>query len=131
MTPGPEVRPAPCSTCPYRRDVPSGVWHWDEYEKLRLYDEPTYNQPAQGFRCHCSPDSYCHGWAVVHSARGHDRALLALRLHPPSGIPSAAVELFSSGHEAADHGQRDYESPSPAAIVTARRLVDRHPHITG
>ena len=30
-----EVRSQPCSSCPYRKDVPSGVWAHHEYEKLR------------------------------------------------------------------------------------------------
>ena len=32
------VRPKPCASCPYRCDVPSGVWHPDEYAKLEVYD---------------------------------------------------------------------------------------------
>lgn len=24
----------PCGTCPYRRDVPAGIWHGEEYAKL-------------------------------------------------------------------------------------------------
>lgn len=29
-----KCRTEPCETCPYRRDVPSGVWSADEYRKL-------------------------------------------------------------------------------------------------
>lgn len=28
-------RKTPCASCPYRKDVPSGVWEASEYEKLR------------------------------------------------------------------------------------------------
>lgn len=44
------VRTEPCSSCPYRRDVPSGVWHREEYEKLLQYDDSTEILPA--FMCH-------------------------------------------------------------------------------
>ena len=43
------VRPpakSPCGSCPYRQDVPSGVWAASEYEKLPAYDAPeTFMQP--------------------------------------------------------------------------------------
>lgn len=48
---GPPSR-CPCASCPYRRDVPSGVWAPEEYEKLRRYDAPTMEQPPQVFLCH-------------------------------------------------------------------------------
>ncbi|WP_336794377.1 DUF6283 family protein [Gordonia malaquae] len=44
--------PRPCESCPYRRDVPSGVWAESEYEKLRAYDAPTGEQPVRLFLCH-------------------------------------------------------------------------------
>ena len=83
-----------------------------EYEKLRDYDEPTGYQPFAVFACHATPEHLCHGWAVVHSNRGHEYDLLALRLHGNPSIPEAAVPLFDSGNEAADHGQADNEAPS-------------------
>lgn len=121
------VRSNPCTACPYRQDVPSGVWRHDEYEKLRPYDNETHAQPPAAFRCHASPDSYCHGWAVTHTNRGHEHDLLALRLQPPlGGIPIPQIPLFSSGNAAADHGQRDIENPSPIAIELAKRIVRKH-----
>jgi hypothetical protein len=30
--------PKPCESCPYRKDVPSGVWSEGEYRKLPQYD---------------------------------------------------------------------------------------------
>lgn len=44
--------PSPCSSCPYRRDVPSGLWGANEYAKLRDYDNPTWAQPPGIFQCH-------------------------------------------------------------------------------
>lgn len=124
------VRSLPCSVCPYRRDCPQGVWGSEEYDKLRPYDAETWGQPTAGFRCHATPDHYCHGWAVVHMSRGHEFELLALRIRwPDGGIPTAgAVSLFGSGGEAAEHGQT---APSAAAIAAMQRLVRKYPHIAG
>lgn len=35
------ARREPCSACPYRVDVPAGVWAREEYDKLDPYDLPT------------------------------------------------------------------------------------------
>lgn len=120
-----EIRTAPCSACPYRCDVPSGVWAAEEYDKLRLFDAPTPFQPARGFMCHATPDHFCHGWAVVHEAHsGHE--LLALRFAGAPPIPEPTVPLFSSGCEAANHGQRDVNEPTDAAREVAARLVRKY-----
>lgn len=124
------VRPQPCLACPYRLDCPSGVWAHEEYEKLRRYDAPTWAQPTNGFSCHASPDHYCHGWAVVHSSRGHEFELLALRIHwPGDGVPTSTVPLFASGDAAADHGQAEMATPSADAVEVMQRLVRKYPHI--
>ena len=53
------VRKRPCPSCPYRRDVPSGIWHESEYAKLPQFDGPTQDQLAAGafalFHCHSQP----------------------------------------------------------------------------
>jgi len=122
-----EIRARPCSACPYRRDVPSGVWAPEEYDKLRPYDEPTMGQPAAGFACHATPEFYCHGWAVVHSARDHAFELLALRFDrhgwPP---PDSGVPMFGSAAEAADWGQRDADDPDEAAQLAMDKLTRQH-----
>lgn len=122
------VRREPCSACPYRRDVASGVWAPEEYEKLEAYDGETWEQPTVPFACHATPEHYCHGWAVV---GGYD--LLALRLRAARGenikIPEAAVPLFSSGTEAAEHGRREIEQPGEMARETIQRLARKHPRL--
>ena len=124
------VRSQPCSSCPYRQDVPSGVWSFDEYEKLRDYDNETFDQPFAVFACHATPEHLCHGWAVVHTNRGNEYDLIALRIWPPSGgVPEAAVALFESGNDAADHGQAAIDDPDPAAIATQRRLMKKYPRL--
>ena len=111
-----EVRPKPCQACPYRKDVPSGVWASDEYDKLRSFDLPTAEQPFNGFACHSTPQMYCNGWAIVHTSRGHEYDLISLRFSPCE-IPAPVVELFDSGNAAADHGQREIEAPSTEALA--------------
>jgi hypothetical protein len=124
-----EVRVRPCSACPYRCDVASGVWHPDEYEKIRPYDNETFDQPPQAFACHASPEFHCHGWAVVHMNRGHAYELMALRLRPVD-IPEPTVPLFSSAAAAADHGQADAEHPGEHAVRTINKLVRRHTRLS-
>lgn len=124
------IRGEPCSACPYRCDVPSGVWATEEYDKLPPYDAETFNQPTAAFACHATPDHLCHGWAVVH---GWD--LLGLRLyaanHPDVDctLPRQVVPLFASGREAAEHGKRDIDGPSSGALRTQTRLIRKHPRL--
>ncbi|MEU1525350.1 DUF6283 family protein [Nocardia rhamnosiphila] len=128
--------PRPCSSCPYRRDVPSGVWHGQEYDKLREYDREMPKQPVALFQCHqTDADSdlrrLCAGWAGCHGDN-----LLALRLALIQQRISLAVfeatigyrsptPLFASGAEAAEHGQRDIESPGPGAVHAMSKISRR------
>lgn len=131
--------PRPCASCPYRRDVPSGVWHPDEYAKLPDYDEPTPFQPTGVFLCHQVNGRACAGWAGCHDMTHN----LAIRLAESTGdiTPDDAdelrdyttdVELFATGREAAEHGMRDVEHPTPDAVrtlhkITRRRATTTHP----
>lgn len=113
------IRPQPCAYCPYRADVPSGVWHEEEYRKLAAYDAATYAQPRAPFMCHEKSGCICSGWAQVHENRPGCE-LLALRLaeirHGRIVLPAATVPLFASGTEAATHGMRDIDTPSANAL---------------
>lgn len=128
-----KVRAMPCMACPYRRDVPSGIWARHEYDKLREYDRITPAQPFGKFACHASPEALCHGWAVVHMSRGHEYELVALRIRgigeAPAVIPQVVVPLFDSGNEAADHGVRDIDNPSERAREFTRDLMAKHPRL--
>ncbi|MET9611698.1 DUF6283 family protein [Kitasatospora indigofera] len=126
--------PRPCDSCPYRRDVPSGIWAAEEYEKLRAYDAPTAEQPARTFRCHQSDaDSeagrVCAGWAGCHG-----ETLLAPRIALLTGDIDAPtfdavitytspVPLFSSGAEAANHGRADIDRPGPDADRLINKII--------
>lgn len=123
------IRPAPCEACPYRKDVPSGIWAPHEYMKLHDYDKPTHEQPPASFACHAGPDQMCHGWAVVHSNRGHENQLLALRIRGITVVPKAAVPLFKSGTDAAVHGLRDVRRPKKAARDMMDKLLGKHPRL--
>lgn len=126
-----KIRGEPCSACPYRRDVPSGLWAAEEYLKLVDYEGETWEQPAMAFRCHATSDFLCHGWAVV---GGYD--LLGLRVDALVSkdtveIPEARFPLFSSHHEAAMHGLRQIQRPSRAAKDMIDHLVRKYPRLRG
>lgn len=136
-----EVRgpaPRPCQSCPYRRDVPSGVWAASEYAKLGAYDRDTAAQPAEMFLCHQNPPEsaqsrLCAGWVGCHGDQ-----LLALRLAgarrdlPPEVVRAAMnyispVPLFESGAAAARHGVRDLVAPGQPASAVIDAIVRRRP----
>jgi hypothetical protein len=121
--------PRPCASCPYRRDVPSGVWHREEYAKLRRYDAPTGEQPPGVFLCHTAPGRVCAGWAGCHDGVH----LLALRFALMLGTMTAddvdatidyvsPVPLFSSGAQAADHGEAEIADPSVSAVKAMAKI---------
>ncbi|MFF0509061.1 DUF6283 family protein [Streptomyces fimicarius] len=123
----------PCESCPYRRDVPAGIWTSEEYAKLRRYDADTPDQPTGLFQCHqadagSAARRVCGGWAGCHEGE----ELLALRLALLDGRIDAAtyravveyvpsVPLFSSGSEAAAHGKAGVGAPDEKA----RHLINK------
>ena len=124
-------RNRPCSSCPYRRDCPSGVWAEEEYRKLLAYDGDTNEQVSKRafgvFCCHQGTSEICAGWAAVHG----DYDCLALRvaasMDPAVDVKAVLdyttdVPLWPSGTAAAEHGLRDIENTSPAARETVRKI---------
>jgi Family of unknown function (DUF6283) len=115
----------PCASCPYRKDVPSGIWSKHEYDKLPAYDgdllEQAFNHATAVFLCHQRDGHLCAGWVAAH---GPDN-LLALRfdraVHPSVFDYTTDVPVFKSGAEARDHGLRDLEQPGKKA----QRLVNK------
>ncbi len=126
------VAKAPCKSCPYRCDVPSGIWHESEYAKLPGYDGEILEQLKADvgalFLCHQQDGNLCAGWLATHGAQN----LLAMRLHGARVSPDAwdyesPVAVFDSGAEASNHGRAEIPSPGPRAQRTISRLVrDRH-----
>jgi hypothetical protein len=131
--------PRPCASCPYRVDVPSGIWHEDEYAKLPAYDEDTMSQPTGVFLCHQVNGRACAGWAGCHDTT-HSLALRVAisvgRVDEPTVDAiidyTTDVPLFSTGREAAEHGMQHIENPTPDAMrtmdkITRRRATTTHP----
>jgi len=123
-------RKRPCASCPYRQNVPSGVWHPEEYLKLPEYDgeiheQVQHEQALKEFHCHQGDGTVCSGWL------GHREPtdLLAVRLGIARGSldPSCAtytteVPLFPSGRAAAEHGMREVEAPSDEAVEVIEKI---------
>lgn len=121
MVRGPAARP--CGTCPYRLDVPSGIWDASEYEKLPAYDRETGEQPIDMFQCHQhdagDPEArICAGWIGCHGDQ-----LLALRiwitlgrLDPDVLDYTTPTPLHPTGAAAAAHGMAEIHRPNAAAV---------------
>jgi hypothetical protein len=120
----------PCGSCPYRQDVPSGVWHAEEYAKLPPFDNDTASQPMGLFLCHQQDGRICAGWAGCHDmSRTLSVRLAASMGHLPDGVLDALLDystevpLWSSGAEAAAHGLAEVEAPSREALRKIDKLV--------
>ncbi|MEV0360670.1 DUF6283 family protein [Nocardia sp. NPDC050697] len=128
--------PKPCTSCPYRSDVPSGIWHPSEYDKLSDYDRPLEEQPQRLFLCHqndadSARSRMCAGWVGCH---GPDILGLAIALisndishttYHAARDYTSPVPLFGSGAEAAAHGRTDLECPGPAAQRAITKITTR------
>ena len=125
------IQRSPCKSCPYRKDVPSGVWHASEYGKLIPYDKDTFEQPMRVFMCHQQDGSLCRGWLDCHGDQ-----LLALRLGLSMGTLDAdavnnalcegpATPVFASGQEAASHGLAQVQRPTKKARAVIDTLFRR------
>lgn len=124
----------PCGSCPYRRDVPSGIWAAHEYDKLPEYDGPTPRQSPNLFMCHQQDGHLCGGWLACHDPN----ELLAIRFQTrlPGGEvdPSVLdyktdVPVFASGAEARAHGLKDLECPQAKARRMMKGLVRKREQV--
>lgn len=115
------INRSPCTSCPYRKDVPSGIWGSEEYDKIVRYDSPTYAQPPKLFMCHQVDGSLCRGWLDCHG-----RELLAIRIAISMKTVSVDdalqaldeepfVPVFSNASEAARHGRKSINKPGKKA----------------
>jgi hypothetical protein len=121
------VAGSPCTSCPYRRDTPPGVWHAEEYAKLPLYDT---NEELATFLCHHSPDSgvdtACRGWLTVHRESVAVRlAMLRGSVTPDEVYADVRESLYASGAEAATAGSSGIEKPSVKAAKIIQRLMNQ------
>ena len=122
----------PCASCPYRKDVPSGVWDRSEYEKLPSYDGGMVEQLMKGgeglFMCHQRDGGLCAGWLGCHGSENLMAMRLATRLMGEQFDErvfgyECETPLWGSGEEAARHGMKDIDAPSEAAGVVMDKLV--------
>jgi hypothetical protein len=118
---------APCKTCPYRRDVPSGLWAKEEYAKLKTYDGDVPEQLEKGalgrFDCHQRDGKLCAGWVATHGPHNLLALRLATDIAPEVYEYSSPVPVFRTGDEAAEHGMRDIKRPRVAARKAIERLI--------
>lgn len=122
------INRAPCQSCPYRCDVPSGIWSTEEYDKILPFDNETWMQSPRIFLCHQADGCLCRGWLDTH---GYN--LLAVRLGIIKGDIDAkalgkaldegpAVPVFASAAEAAKHGRRAIKRPGRKAIEMVAKI---------
>ena len=112
--------PEPCASCPYRQDVPSGVWHPSEYAKLPQYDD---NEAFGIFLCHNTQDTVCRGWLNVHAESVAVRLAVATgKISRDAPYMPTVAKLFSSGREAAAHGLRNIKAPDAKAKRTIAKV---------
>lgn len=117
----------PCGSCPYRRDVPSGVWDPDEYRKLPEFDRPTFDQPPTVFLCHQQDGRLCAGWTACHDMFDSLGFRIAAAMGRITNVEAVLdyttdVPLFESGTEAAEHGLRDVAEPDDDARRAIAKL---------
>lgn len=128
------MAPTPCTTCPYRRDVPSGIWDRSEYEKLPAYDHRDFGEsPMAVFHCHQEPmigkPTVCHGWLSVHPD------CIAVRMARFSGLITkehmAQIPIkpdpkpYDSGQQAYRAGIKGIRRPGKKAEAAVRGLLKR------
>jgi hypothetical protein len=117
----PRPAKAPCGTCPYRRDVPAGVWDASEYAKLPPYDGETWEQPLALFHCHRNDGHLCAGWVACHDT-AHLLSMRLHRVHPDTFDYVSPVPIWASGAEAAAHGLAGVNEPDDRARAAIRKL---------
>lgn len=119
------VASSPCTSCPYRKDTPPGVWHRSEYTKLPGYDDP--QTAYEVFLCHHSAtadrQAVCRGWLTVHAES------IAARLGEARGLYTGdqryapvKEELYGSGAEACAAGVVKPSQVAPPAVKVIQRL---------
>lgn len=124
-------RKNPCASCPYRKNVPSGIWDASEYQKLPAYDGEIFEQSADAvFMCHQDDGCVCSGW-LAHCEDPAD--MLAVRIGLMRGVLDPVcldyttdVPLFESGAAAATHGLEHINEPQAAAMEAAAKIVRKN-----
>jgi len=118
-----KINPEPCSSCPYRRDTPPGIWDREEYDKLPAWDDEK-NMAAGAFLCHQGQRQFlCRGWSEVHHRNWAVRIALLQCAPPPGGWKPCAAPLYETGAKARLAGLRGIKKPGKAARQTIAKLI--------
>jgi hypothetical protein len=105
-------------------DVPSGVWHEDEYKKLPAYDRELSLQPRALFMCHHNDDCLCGGWLKTHGATNLLSILLTREeLDPSITDYNPDVDVFETGAAAAAHGINEIDNVGREARIKIINLM--------
>ena len=112
----------PCGSCPYRRDVPSGLWEKHEYDKLPNYDGETWEQNPAVFMCHQRDGSLCAGWLACHDPRHLMALRMARNVDPVIFEYATDTPVFKSGSEARAHGLAEVKRPGKRAVRLIAKL---------
>ena len=129
-----------CSTCPYLKATPPGVWHRVEYEKLRYFDVgeeaewpdgSRHRVPALGtFHCHQENASgiptACKGWVVVHRDSVAMKVAMIYGAIDPDDVPFEHDDrYYATGTEACEAGLTGVVDPSDVAKKVIDKLIRR------
>lgn len=122
--------PAPCATCPYRRDTPPGIWHPEEYQKLVGYDRGLTIPALAAFHCHqemvTGKPTVCRGWLAVHGDSPAVRIAVIRGEIPAEEVDrEITVPLYSSGKEACAAGLKGVRRPGKKAREAVENLMSR------
>jgi hypothetical protein len=118
------VAPNACSSCPYLRATPPGVWDANEYAKLKGYDRELCLLPP--FMCHSVPtrDGLCVGWLAVHGESIPVRLLMFSGRLKPEQVPEPDEALYySSGREACAAGLAGVKRPPLEACLVVNKIM--------
>lgn len=118
----------PCSTCPYLKSTPVGVWDQYEYDKLVAQD----HEFGSIFGCHLSESpknaTTCIGWLIDQKRRGIPNMKLRLRLMTDAierkvfeGVDKSADTYESIEVMCEANAGQSFPNENP----TARRLADK------
>jgi hypothetical protein len=94
-------RRTPCGSCPYRKDVPAGLWHRAEFENLLRHDANEF--AGSTFGCHegrnkpRDEQDTCIGWLLDQRSRGYPSIQLRMRLMMAPGAGAQAKEAHADG----------------------------------
>lgn len=118
----------PCSTCPYRKDTPPGIWDSSEYERLPDWDEDSPEIQMGLFLCHHSnfqtTETLCRGWLTVASESIAVRiAMMDGKVDPDEVYADVDVPLYATGQEACEAGLSGVDSPDEDARQAIDRLI--------